>query len=111
MPHVVFVSGLSGSGKTTVMAALEDLGFYSADNLPVQLVGQFLDLCNKATPPIDRIALALDAREGHFLAELPTVMKDLRARGIEVELLFLEADVATLVNRYRETRRVHPLSP
>jgi UPF0042 nucleotide-binding protein len=110
-PQIVFVSGLSGSGKTTVMAALEDLGFYCADNLPVQLTGQFLDLCAKATPPIEKIALALDAREGQFLAELPAAMKDVRARGFTVELIFLEADVATLVNRYRETRRVHPLSP
>ena len=70
-PHTIFVSGLSGSGKTTAMAALEDLGFYCADNLPVQLVGQFLDLCAKATPPLERIALAIDAREGPLVAQLP----------------------------------------
>ena len=109
--QVCGVLGPSGSGKTTVMAALEDLGFYCADNMPVQLIGQFVDLCAKSTPPVDKIALALDAREGQFLAELPATLKELRARGYEVELLFLEADVPTLVNRYRETRRVHPLSP
>ena len=109
--RISFVSGLSGSGKSTAMASLEDLGFYCADNLPVQLIGQFVGLCAKATPPIEKIALALDAREGQFLADLPTTMEQLRVRGYQVELIFLEADVPTLVNRYRETRRVHPLSP
>lgn len=110
-PQIVFVSGLSGSGKTTAMAALEDLGFYCADNLPVQLVAQFLDLCAKSTPPIEKIALALDAREVQFLAELPATLRELRRLRAGVELLYLEADVRTLVNRYSETRRVHPLSP
>lgn len=107
-PHTIFVSGLSGSGKTTAMAALEDLGFYCADNLPVQLVGQFLDLCAKATPPLERIALAIDAREGPLVAQLPETLRTLRASGKKVELLFLEAGVRVVMNRYRETRRVHP---
>lgn len=107
-PHTIFVSGLSGSGKTTVMAALEDLGFYCADNLPVQLVGQFLDLCAKASPPLVRIAMAIDAREGPLVAQLPATLRALRDTGGNVELLFLEAGVRELMNRYRETRRVHP---
>ena len=110
-PRIIFVSGLSGSGKSTAMSALEDQGYYCADNLPVQLVGQFIDLCAKATPPIQSIALALDAREVPFLAELPAAMTELRGRGFRLDLIFLEANVQTLVNRYRETRRVHPLSP
>ena len=61
LPRMVFVSGLSGSGKSTAMAALEDIGFYCADNLPVQLVDQFLDLCAKSSPPVQKIALALVA--------------------------------------------------
>ena len=107
-PKTIFVSGLSGSGKTTVMAALEDLGFYCADNLPVPLVGQFLDLCAKATPPLNRVALAIDAREGPQIAQLPAALRALRASRSDVELLFLEASVTALMNRYRETRRVHP---
>jgi UPF0042 nucleotide-binding protein len=107
---IVFVSGLSGSGKSTAMAALEDVGFYCADNLPVQLVDQFLDLCRKADPPIEKIAFALDARETHFLAELPAVVKQLREAGRRLEVIFLESSVQVLMNRYRETRRVHPLS-
>ena len=109
--RVVVVSGLSGSGKSTAMAALEDLGFYCADNLPAPLVEQFLDLCLKATPPIDKIALALDAREAPFLTAMPAVLARLREAGHGVELIFLESSEQVLVRRYRETRRVHPLSP
>lgn len=109
--RVVFVSGLSGSGKSTAMAALEDQGFYCVDNLPAPLVEQFLDLCAKATPRIERVALALDARETQFLAELPAVVSRLRESGSDVQVIFLEASEQVLVNRYRETRRVHPLSP
>ncbi|MCH7599854.1 MAG: RNase adapter RapZ [Myxococcales bacterium] len=108
---VVFVSGLSGSGKTTAMAALEDLGFYCVDNLPAELTEQFLDLCHKTTPPIAKIALALDAREESFLRHFPTAVADLRAQGAVVEVIFLECSNIVLEKRYRETRRVHPLSP
>ena len=110
-PRVVFVSGLSGSGKTTAMNALEDLGFYCVDNLPAQLTGQFLDLCSQADPPIARAALAIDAREERFLRELPRVIETLRAGETRVQVLFLDCANDQLVNRYRETRRVHPLSP
>ncbi len=108
---IVFVSGLSGSGKSTAMAALEDLGFYCVDNLPAELAGQFLDLCHKTTPPIANVALALDAREESFLRYFPTAVVDLRERGAKVEVFFLECSNAVLEKRYRETRRVHPLSP
>jgi len=108
---IVFVSGLSGSGKTTAMAAIEDMSFYCVDNLPAQLIEQFLDLCAKSTPPITKIALALDAREAVFLRDVPAVVEDLRARGAEVRVIFLECSNENLMNRYRETRRVHPLSP
>jgi UPF0042 nucleotide-binding protein len=110
-PRIVFVAGLSGSGKSTAMAALEDLAFYCVDNLPPPLIAQFVELCGKATPPIDKIGLALDARETAFLRGLPTVIAQLREGGADVDLLFLECSNEVLVNRYRETRRVHPLSP
>jgi UPF0042 nucleotide-binding protein len=108
---IVFVSGLSGSGKSTAMAALEDLNYYCVDNLPVQLIEQFLTLCAKVDPPIQRIALAIDAREEGFLKAVPGVIHQLRDSGADVELIFLDCADETLVNRYRETRRVHPLSP
>ena len=109
--RIVFVSGLSGSGKTTAMAALEDLSFYCVDNLPVQLVPQFLDLCTTASSPIEKIALALDAREKNFLESFPEVVENLRARGAKVDVFFLDCGDDVLERRYRETRRVHPLSP
>ena len=109
--RVVFVSGLSGSGRTTAMGALEDLGFYCVDNLPPQLIEQFVDLCAKASPPIRNIALALDAREAAFLKGFPAVVGAIRAGGARVEVLFLDCADQVLVNRYRETRRVHPLAP
>jgi UPF0042 nucleotide-binding protein len=110
-PRIVLVSGLSGSGKSTAMSALEDLAFYCVDNLPVQLIDQFLGLCRKTTPPIEKIALAIDAREAPFLGELPGVVRALRGAGAGVDVLFLECANDVLVARYRETRRVHPLAP
>jgi UPF0042 nucleotide-binding protein len=109
--RIVLVSGLSGSGKSTAMAALEDLSFYCVDNLPPQLIAQFLDLCGKATPPVQKIALAIDARESAFLPALPAVVGELRKGGAHAEVLFLDCANQVLVNRYRETRRVHPLAP
>jgi len=110
-PRIVFVAGLSGSGKSTAMAALEDQSFYCVDNLPPQLIEQFLALCANALPPIERIALAIDSREARFLRELPEVVRSLRKSHPRVDVLFLEASNPVLVNRYRETRRVHPLAP
>jgi len=108
---IVFVSGLSGSGKSTAMAALEDLSYYGVDNLPAQLVPQFLDLCEKADPPIRQIALAVDAREERFLSEFPAVVARLRERGTKVRTLFLDCRNEVIEKRYRDTRRVHPVSP
>lgn len=109
--RVVCISGLSGSGKSTAMAALEDLGFYCADNLPAPLIEQFLDLCAKSSPPIEKVALALDARETPFLPALPGVIERVRETGSDLQLLFLDCAEGELVRRYRETRRVHPHSP
>ena len=110
-PRIVLVSGLSGSGKSTPMSALEDLAFYCVDNLPAQLIELFLGLCRKTTPPIEKIALALDAREATFLGDVPSVVRGLRGSGARVDVLFLECANEVLVRRYSETRRVHPLAP
>ena len=95
-PQLVFVAGLSGSGKSTVMAALEDLSFYCLDNLPAQLVPQFLQLCEKATPPIDKIAIAVDTREERFLTSFPNVVERIRVEGARVEVIFLDCANETL---------------
>jgi len=109
--RIVFVSGMSGSGKTTAMAALEDLSFYCVDNLPIQLVPQFLALCTQASSPIEKIALALDAREKKFLEHLPETIAELRRQGARIDVVFLDCADDVLERRYRETRRVHPHSP
>ncbi len=93
------------------MAALEDLSFYCVDNLPPQLVSQFLALCTQAKPAIEKIALAVDAREERFLQSMPEVVDELRAGGTSVEVVFLDCADEILEKRYGETRRVHPLSP
>lgn len=110
-PQVVFVGGLSGSGKTTAMAALEDLSFYCVDNLPAQLIEQFLNLCEQSTPPIEKIALAVETRAPQFLADVPAVVERLGAAGVDVQVIFLECANGVLEKRYRETRRVHPQAP
>lgn len=109
--QLILIAGLSGSGKTTAMAALEDIGFYCVDNLPAQLVNQFVHLCGQASPPVEKIALTVDAREERFLRSFPDVTRELRDSGARVEVIFLDCSDAILEKRYRETRRVHPLSP
>ena len=104
-PTLVIVSGLSGAGRTTVMKALEDLGFYCVDNLPVVLLERFVDLFSEGA---DRLAVVVDVRERSFLAEFPSMHDRLRERGTPMELLFLEASDDALRQRYDETRRVHP---
>jgi len=97
--EIIFVSGLSGSGKSTAMAALEDLSFYCVDNLPPQLVPQFLDLCRKSKPPIERVAIAVDAREQRFLQGFPLAVEEVRSAGARVRILFLECADEVLANR------------
>ncbi len=108
--NIIIVSGLSGSGKTTVLKALEDLGFYCVDNLPVLLLPKFLDLCQSSTDDITRIALGMDVRERSFLNEYRTAVNQLRADGYRAELIFLESKDEVLIQRFSETRRSHPLS-
>jgi len=110
-PRVVFIAGLSGSGKSTAMAALEDLGFYCIDNLPIPLIGQFMDLCGQSNPPVEQIALAVDTREAPCLRDFPDVVGRLRSEDAAIEVLFLDCSDEVIEKRYRETRRVHPLSP
>jgi RNase adapter protein RapZ len=106
--RVFIVTGLSGSGKSTAIHVLEDLGFYCIDNLPVTLIPRFLDLCANSEEHITRVALGIDLRERVSLREYPAVLADLRAHGQRVEILYLEAADEVLVRRFSETRRPHP---
>lgn len=109
---LVVVSGLSGAGKSVAMHALEDLGFYCVDNLPVRLLLAFAaETDSSEHPAYRRTAVAIDARNpAESLRELPAIIADLRERGLLSELLFLEAGDDNLIRRYSETRRKHPLT-
>jgi UPF0042 nucleotide-binding protein len=105
--ELVIITGLSGSGKGTVLKAFEDLGYYAVDNLPIGLIPKFAELTREAAN-VRRAALVIDIREGHTLKQFPAIFKKLRSR-ISATLLFLEADDRTIVRRFSETRRPHPL--
>ncbi|MDQ2945107.1 MAG: RNase adapter RapZ [Acidobacteriota bacterium] len=104
---LVIITGLSGSGKGTVLKSLEDLGYYAVDNLPIDLIPKFAELA-KDSASVRRAALVVDIREGAALRAFPKLYKRLR-RQVPARLIFLEADDATLVRRFSETRRPHPL--
>ena len=106
-PELVIITGLSGSGKGTVLRSLEDMGYYSVDNLPIDLMEKFAELTQNS-PAIRAAALVVDIREGAALERFPALYAKLR-RKIQTRLIFLEADDATIVRRFSETRRPHPL--
>jgi UPF0042 nucleotide-binding protein len=105
--ELVIITGLSGSGKGTVLKALEDLGYYSVDNLPIGLIPKFAELVKNA-PNIRRAALVVDIREGTALEKFPALFKRIR-RLVPTRLVFLDADDSALLRRFSETRRPHPL--
>lgn len=107
---IIIITGLSGSGKSTAMAAFEDAGFYCVDNMPVALLPKFLELPIENDTGIAGIALAMDLREKGFLSEYSAVFDSLKKEGYAFEILFLEAEEDILVQRYSATRRQHPLS-
>ena len=105
--ELVIITGLSGSGKATVLKALEDLGYYAVDNLPIGLLPKFAELAEEAAN-VRRAALVIDIREGQNLKHFPAIFQRLRRR-VPATLVFLEADERTLMRRFSETRRPHPL--
>lgn len=105
--ELVVITGLSGSGKGTVLKSLEDLGYYSVDNLPLDLIPKFAELTG-SSPQISNAALVVDIREGEALRRFPAIYKQVQ-RQIRCRLIYLEADDATIVRRFSETRRPHPL--
>jgi UPF0042 nucleotide-binding protein len=106
------VTGLSGSGKTHAIHALEDLGYFCVDNLPTQLIPTFAELCIRGEAGLGRVAIVVDVRERGFLSQFPPVYRRLRGLpGVDAKLIFLEASRSALVRRFSETRRPHPLAP
>jgi UPF0042 nucleotide-binding protein len=108
--HIVVITGLSGSGKSTSIRALEDAGFFCIDNLPVVLIPKLTELAAHGQG-FPRLALVVDAREGMFLKDAPRYLEEARRGGHQVEVLFLDASDESLIRRFSETRRRHPLAP
>jgi UPF0042 nucleotide-binding protein len=110
VPQLVIITGVSGSGKSTALRALEDAGFYCVDNLPIVLLEKLLQLSGHTAGEVSRIAAVVDARDVRFLPEAPRIIGELRQLGTPITVLFLDATDESLVRRYSETRRRHPLS-
>jgi UPF0042 nucleotide-binding protein len=108
--RVVIITGLSGSGKTTALRALEDIGFFCIDNLPVVLLPKFLDITTKSSPEIKRVAMVMDLRERSFLKKYEDIFSRLKEKGYRIEILFLDSSDESLLRRFSVTRRAHPLS-
>ncbi|MCA1977813.1 MAG: RNase adapter RapZ, partial [Thiobacillus sp.] len=106
--QIVLVSGLSGSGKSIAIAVLEDIGYYCVDNLPLAMLTPLVEHLQREH--YERVAIAIDARSGASFAQLPTLVDMLRAAGHDLRVIFLEAKTLSLVKRFSETRRRHPLS-
>jgi UPF0042 nucleotide-binding protein len=108
----LIVTGMSGAGKTSVLRYLEDSGFLCVDNLPPMMITKFLELCGQASTRVRQAALAVDIRSGEFFdaRSVQTVIEDARSAGYPIETLYLDASDETLIARYKETRRDHPLA-
>lgn len=106
----VVVTGMSGGGKSTVLKMLEDIGFYCVDNLPISLIDKFMELIVTPNSEITKVALGLDVRADQSFEDATETLKRLKQGGYEFEILFMEASEKVLIKRYKETRRVHPLS-
>ena len=107
----VVVTGMSGAGKRTAMKMLEDVGFYCVDNLPVPLIEKFVELVATPNGEINKVALGLDVRADQPFGEAQSVLNKMRKNGYLFEILFMDAGDSVLLKRYKETRRMHPLSP
>ena len=107
--RIIIVTGMSGSGKSTALRALEDVGFFCVDNLPVVLLPKLLEIQTDAASEISKVALVMDLRERYFLEKYAEIFAKLKEEGHRIEILFLDASDESLLRRFRETRRAHPL--
>lgn len=106
----LIITGMSGAGKSVAMRLFEDLGFFCVDNLPPALISKFAELCTKSEGKINQVALVIDIRGGSFFNDLAAELVALEKEGVNFQILFLEASNEALVNRYKESRRRHPLT-
>jgi len=106
----VVVTGMSGGGRSTALKMLEDAGFYCVDNLPVSLIEKFVELISNQGEEINKVGLGVDVRAGQSFEEAADVMARLKESGCNLEILFMDADEKSLIKRYKETRRTHPLA-
>ena len=109
--RVVIITGLSGSGKSTALRALEDIGFFCVDNMPVVLLSKFLQIQSDPAKEISQVAMVMDMREQAFLEKYPRIFVRLREKGFRIEILFFDATDDAILRRFSETRRTHPLAP
>jgi len=107
----LIISGYSGSGKTTALRSLEDMGFFAVDNLPVGLLPSFVEQASDPVSPISRAVMVMDIRGRETVGLYPEAIRSLRDKGAKIALVFLDASTETLQKRFSETRRVHPLDP
>jgi UPF0042 nucleotide-binding protein len=107
----VIVTGLSGAGKTQAIRCLEDLGYFCVDNLPATLIPKFAEACYQTEGKIDKIALVIDIRGGQFFDDLFVSLNYLKEQDLNYEILFLDASDETIIKRFKESRRKHPLAP
>ena len=108
-PEIVVITGMSGAGRSEAVNTFEDLGYFCIDNLPPSFIPQLVDLAALPGSRMGRLAVVSDVRAHEFFDELAGELKYLEERGIDNRVLFLEADDATLLSRFKETRRRHPL--
>src|ERR687890_2052634 len=111
LEDLVVISGLSGAGKSSAMNVFEDAGYFCVDNLPSEMIRSLAELFMHAGSKVERAAVVSDSRGGEYLAALAGVIDELDEAGVAHRVVFLQADEQTLLNRYKETRRRHPLAP
>lgn len=105
----VVVTGMSGSGKSSAVDVLEDMGYYCIDNMPPELIPKFANICSKSDGKITKVAFVVDIRGGDFFLQLTDTINELRSNHFDVKILFLDSNDDVIVRRYKETRRKHPL--
>ncbi|WP_337794756.1 RNase adapter RapZ [Ruminococcus bicirculans (ex Wegman et al. 2014)] len=104
----VIITGMSGSGKSSAVNVLEDIGYYCVDNMPPELIPKFANICSQSDGKIDKVAFVVDIRGGDLFLKLQDTVKQLQGEGVSLKILFLDSSDDVIVRRYKETRRKHP---